>query len=423
MYNVTTLDNGLRIVTSAMPQTLSVSLSIFVGAGSRYEPPETAGVSHFVEHMCFKGTLKRPTSKEISEAIEGIGGVLNGGTDRELTVYWAKVAKAHFSLAVDVLVDMLRHSKFEAADVDKERQVVLDEINTILDSPQQRADLLIDEVMWPGQALGRDVAGTRETVSALTREAVLGYIARQYVPNNMVVSVAGDVNHGQVVEMLASAFADWPRGDPAAWLPARDEQESPRAQVELRKTEQAYINLAARGYSLIHADRFALDLLSVVLGEGMSSRLFLEMREKRGLAYEIHSYVSHYLDSGALTIFAAVDPKRMKDAVVALMEEVKRLRGEDIPPQELVKVREMTKGRLVLRMEDTRSVAGWTGTQLLLLGRILTVDEVTAIVDGITAADLRRVAQAVLVPQRLNLAVVGPLRSRGNGRLASLLRL
>ncbi|MBI4297400.1 MAG: insulinase family protein [Chloroflexi bacterium] len=421
MYKVEVLDNGLRIVTAAMPHARSVSLSIFVGAGSRYEAPEIAGISHFVEHLCFKGTQRRATSKEISEAIEGVGGILNGGTDRELTVYWAKVAQPHFPVALDVLVDMLRHSKGDPEDVEKERQVILDELNMIQDSPQQRVDLLLDEVLWPGQPLGRDVAGTRETVGGMTREDMLGYMARQYAPNNIVVSVAGDIDHGRVVESLAHTFADWPRGSPVPWIPAQDSQDALRAKVEHRKTEQVYINLAARGLSLGHPDRFALDLLSVVLGEGMSSRLFLEMRERQGLAYEVHSYVSHFLDSGAFTVYAAVDPKRVQDALAAIAQELRRLKEKEVPQEELTKAQEMSKGRLLLSMEDSRSVSGWAGAQMLLRGRIMAVDEILALVDKITAADLRRVAQGLLVPPKLNLAVVGPLRR--DSRLASLLSL
>ncbi|MEE8173952.1 MAG: pitrilysin family protein, partial [Dehalococcoidia bacterium] len=287
MYHKTVLDNGLRIITSTMPHTRAVCLGIFIGAGSRYESADEAGTSHFVEHLCFKGTERRATAKEVCEEIEGVGGILNGGTDKELTVYWAKVARPHFPLALDVLSDMLLHSKFDPGEVEKERQVIIEEINMSLDSPSHRVDMLIDEVLWPDQALGRDVAGTKETVAALSQHRLLEYDAHQYLPNNTVVSVAGDIGHDEVVSSLSQAFSDWHDGAPQPWYPAEDEQNASRCQVEHRDTEQAHLCLALRGLPLLHPDRFTLDLLNVILGEGMSSRLFLEIREKRGLAYDI----------------------------------------------------------------------------------------------------------------------------------------
>lgn len=420
MYHKSVLENGLRIITSSMEHTRSVCINIFIGAGSRYERAEEAGTSHFIEHLCFKGTERRATSKEISEAIDGVGGMLNGGTDKELTIYWCKVARPHFLLALDVLVDMLRHSRFDAQDMERERQVIIEELNMTLDSPHERVNTLIDEVVWPEQPLGRDVAGSKEAVASLGREMLLGYLARQYLPNNTVVAVAGDIGHEEVVECVASAFADWERGTARPWFPAEDSQDFPRLHVEHRSVEQAHLCLALRGLSLLHPDRFYLDLLNVVLGEGMSSRLFTEIRERRGLAYDIHSYVDHFLDSGAVTIYAGVDPKRVTDTVAVILEELARLKDE-VPARELTKAKELTKGRLLLRMEDTRSVAGWMGAQELLTGQIRTVDEVSSIIDAITPQDLRRVAAQLLLTEKLNLAIVGPVN--GEDRLFRSLRL
>jgi predicted Zn-dependent peptidase len=420
MYCKTVLDNGLRIITSTMPHTRAVCLGIFIGAGSRYESADEAGTSHFVEHLCFKGTERRATAKEVCEPIEGVGGILNGGTDKELTVYWSKVARPHFSLALDVLSDMLLHSKFDPSEVEKERQVIIEEINMSLDSPSHRVDMLIDEVLWPDQALGRDVAGTKETVAALSQHRLLDYGALQYLPNNTVVSVAGDIGHDEVVSSLSQAFSDWHDGAPRPWYPAEDEQNAPRCQVEHRDTEQAHLCLALRGLPLLHPDRFTLDLLNVILGEGMSSRLFLEVREKRGLAYDIHSYVSHFLDSGSINICAGVAPRHLNTAIEAVLEEVARLK-EGIPEPELVKAKELSKGRLLLRMEDTRSVAGWLGVQEALTGRILTVDEAISMIDGVSADGLARVAQMLLVADKLNVAVVSP--HPDGEQLRALLRL
>ena len=421
MFQKTVLNNGLRIVTSAMPHTRSVCISIFIGAGSRYEQPHEAGLSHFVEHLCFKGTEKRPTAKEISETIDGVGGVLNGGTDKELTVYWVKVARPHYLVALDLLVDMLRNSKFDPVEMENERKVIIEELNMSMDSPQSRVDILIDEVMWPDQALGRDIAGNKDTVSAISRQMVLDYLPRFYIPGNTVLSVAGDISHEEVVDSVAKAFGDWTVGVAGALFPAENSQDAPRLRAESRKTEQVHLCLSVRGVSHQHPDRFILDLLNVVLGEGMSSRLFLELREKRGLAYDIHSHVTYFRDSGSLAIYAGVDPKKLDLTVEAVLSELMRLRDEPIPEAEITKAKEMGKGRLLLRMEDTRSVAGWMGGQELLNGKILTVDEVVAIVDAITASEIRRVARELFFTSKLSLALVGPARNKG--RLQKLLRL
>jgi predicted Zn-dependent peptidase len=419
MYQKTTLDNGLCLITSAMPHTRSVCISIFVGAGSRSESDPEAGLSHFIEHVSFKGTKRRATAKEISETIEGVGGILNGGTDKEMTIYWCKVARPHFPLALDLLTDMLLHSKFDPQHIERERQVIIEEINMSLDSPQHRVDMLLDELLWPDQALGRDIAGTKETVAMITRPMMFDYLARQYLPNNAVISVAGDIDHQEVVAKLGQSFGDWAGGVVSPRYATRDEQREPRLRVEQRDTEQAHLSLAVRGLSALHPDRFVLDLLNVILGEGMSSRLFLQIRERLGLAYAIHSYVSHFLDSGAVVIYAGVDPGQVDIAVSAILEELNHLK-EGIPGAELTKAKEFTKGRLVLRMEDSRSVAGWLGGQELLLRRILEVDEVLAIIDAITQDDLQRVARDLLVRDKLNLAAVGPVK--GEERLADLLR-
>ncbi|HEY8490340.1 MAG TPA: pitrilysin family protein [Dehalococcoidia bacterium] len=414
----TTLPNGLRILTAPMPQTRSVTLSIYVGAGSRYEEAPKAGLSHFVEHLCFKGTERRPTAREISEAIDSVGGVLNGGTDRELTVYYCKVARPHFDLALDVLTDMLRRPLFQPEEVEKERKVVIEELAMVADSPAQQVDILIDEILWPEQPLGRDVAGSEETVNAISRQDALDYLHRQYVPNNMVVSVAGSITHEEVVRAVDAAMGDWPAGVPLGWYAAVPANGARPLAVKYRRTEQAHLSLAARGPSSRDSDRHAADLLSVVLGEGMSSRLFQELREKRGLCYDVHSYTSHFQDTGAFTVYAGVDPKNAVSAVGAILEELARLR-DGVPEEELHKARELTKGRMLLRLEDTRNVSGWLGAHELLLGSVKTPDEAVEDLERVTTDDLRRVAGRLLGNGGLRLAVVGPFRS--DRRFAPLL--
>jgi predicted Zn-dependent peptidase len=408
LYQKVTLDNGLRLLTDAMPHTRSVSIGFFVGTGSRYETDEQAGISHFIEHVCFKGTKKRPTSADICTVIEGVGGMLNAGTDKELTIYWCKVAQPHFVSALDVLVDILVDATFEAREIERERQVIIEEINMSLDSPPQRASMLVDGLLFPGHALGRDIAGSKESVASITRDMMLDYLSRQYQPGNIVLSIAGDIDQMEVAGAVSRVVDGWTGRQSLIKYKPYQERTGQKVLIERRETEQTQLCLALPGLSLDHPDRFKLDLLNVVLGEGMSSRLFTEIRDKQGLAYSIHSYVEHFLDTGAVTVSAGVDNKNLKVAVRAILEELSRLK-ELIPETELSKAKELSKGRLWLRMEDSRSVSGWMGGQELLTGEILTVDEVVAIIDAITAEELRKLAEELLVGKKLHLSVVGPV--------------
>jgi predicted Zn-dependent peptidase len=408
LYEKITLDNGLRLVTAAMPHTRSVAIGFFIGTGSRYETDEQAGISHFIEHMCFKGTQKRPTSVAVCTVVEGVGGMLNAGTDKELTIYWCKVARPHFDSALDVMADILTGSLFDPAEIEKERQVIIEEINMSLDSPSQRVSMLIDELMWPGHPLGRDIAGSRESVGAISRDMMLDYMAGQYRPDNAVLAIAGDIRHEEMVAAVSRAVAGWKSQRPHSGFTPYQSQIARRVLIENRDTEQTQLCLALPGLSIVHPDRFKLDLLNVILGEGMSSRLFTEIRDKLGLAYSIQSYAEHFLDTGAMTISAGVDAKNLPVTIRAILAELARLK-ELTPGAELAKAKELFKGRILLRMEDSRSVSGWLGGQEILTGEILTVDEVIAIVEAITAAELRQLAEELLLPERMRLAVVGPI--------------
>ncbi|MFC2034844.1 M16 family metallopeptidase [Chloroflexota bacterium] len=408
MFQKTILDSGLRVVTTTMPHTRSITICFFTGIGSRYESEKQAGISHFIEHLFFKGTQKRVTANAISAAIEGVGGILNGGTDKEITLYWCKVAQPHFPLALDVLVDMLLHSKFDPVDIERERQVIIEEINMSKDSPSQQVNMLIDELLWSKHPLGRDIAGSKESIAAITREMILDYLKSQYLPDNTAVAIAGDIQHQEAVAAVSQAVASWTNRQPYPEYLPYVEQLNPRLQVERRDTEQAHLCLALPGLSVLHPKRFTLDLLNVVLGEGMSSRLFTEIRDKLGLAYSIHSYVDHFLDSGSMTIYAGVEPKNLPVTVKAILEELSRLK-EPIPESELFKAKELTKGRLLLRMEDSRNVAAWLGGQEILTRQILTVDQIVPIIDAITATELQEVARELLMGKHLRLAVVGPV--------------
>lgn len=415
MYNKAVLDNGLRVLTSTMPHSRSVCLAIFVGAGSCYESKEEAGISHFAEHLFFKGTQRRPTSKEISEDIEGVGGIINGGTDKEVTIFWCKVASSHFPIALDVLSDLLLNSRFDNKEIEREREVINEEINMNLDIPQQRVNMLIDELLWPEQPLGREVTGYKETVSSITREQLLNYVARRYMANNTVLSIAGNIQHEEAMAQIKPLFDKWAAGELMTGYITNDKQTEARLRIEPKDIEQAHLCLAVHGFSHSHPQRFTLDLLNTVLGGGMSSRLFMEIREHKGLAYDIHSYTEHFLDSGSFGIYAGVDPEKVEIALAAILEEVSKIKQE-ITTGELTRAKELSKGRLYLRFEDSQNVALWYGGQEILTRQILDIDDVISIVDAITIGELKEVAGEILTDSGLNLAVTGPIKEEESHR-------
>ena len=420
MYQKETLNNGLRLFTAKMPHTRSVSICIFVGVGSRYETGEWAGVSHFIEHMCFKGTPGRPSPKEISAAIEGVGGVVNAGTDKELTVYWCKVARPHFPLALDVLVDMLRNSRFDPEDIERERQVIIEEINLSKDAPQHQVGMLIDELLWPNHPLGRDIAGSKESVAGISRDMMLEFLSGQYLPADTVVAVAGDIQHEEVVDLMSQSLGMWTSKPARVGFLPYQEQPNPWLQIISRNTEQTHLCLALPGLPILHPERFSLDLLNTVLGEGMSSRLFLEIRDRLGLAYGIHSYVEHFNDSGSVIVYAGVEHENLAVTVKAILEQLALLK-EPVSEPEVMKAKELSKGRLLLRMEDSRSVAGWAGAQEVLTGRVLSVEQVVSTIDAITSEQIAQVAQQLFTDDKLRLAVVGPVTA--GEHLEELLKL
>ena len=408
MYQRSVLPNQLRVLTAAMPHSPSVSVTVSVGAGSRYEPAELAGLSHFLEHLPFKGTANWPTARQVSEAVEGVGGVMNASTDREITVFWCKVARLHFPQALAVLLDLLRHPLLDPAEMEKEREVIQEELRMTYDYPSDRAGLLIDEILWPEQAMGRDVGGTPESVNNITLAAVRDYMERQYNPANTVIAVAGKVEHNEVVDLIGQATADWQPTAALDWEPVMAANgDGPLARVERKRCDQSHVCLGLPGVSLTDPDRYPLLLLNGILGDGMSSRLFLNLRENQGLAYDVASSLSHFRDCGSLVIYCGVEPKKTRDAVAAAVQELAGMR-DPAPEAELHKAKEYAKGRLLLRMEDTRAVAAWLGAQELLLGEVATVADTAARIDAVTAADVTRAAARLLDPAQLRLAVVGP---------------
>ena len=408
MYRRTVLDNGLRVLTAEMPHTRSVAMFVAVGAGSRYEPAELAGLSHFLEHLPFKGTRRWPTALAISEAVEGVGGMMNAATDREMTSFWCKVASVHSDRALPVIIDLVRHPLLDPAEMEKEREVILDELRMTNDYPGEVCGLLIDRALWPEQAMGRDVGGTADSVAAISLDAVRQYMERQYRPNNTVIGIAGAVSHDDAVRFVAGATDDWQPACPLQWEPASPPPaNAPAVLLDCRATEETSICLGLPAFALDDPDRYAATVLNGVLGDGMSSRLFQSLRETRGLTYDVHSAISSYRDCGALVVSCGTEPARAAEAVAATRQELFALL-QLAPDAEVHKAREYIKGRLLMRMEDSRAVASWLASQELLMDEITTPDATAARIDAVTPADVRRAAERLLPNSRFRLAIVGP---------------
>lgn len=408
MYSRATLPNGIRILTSRMSYVRSVSIAYFFGVGSRYERAELAGVSHLIEHMLFKGSQRFPTAQTISETIEGVGGILDAATDKELTVYSSKIASRHFDLAMELLSDMVRHPLMDSAELEKERRVIIEELSMYRDSPSEWVSVLGDETMWPDLPLGREVAGTRETVSHISREAMESYRVSHYVPGNLVIAVAGDVEHEQVVRSVEQLLGGWQPKPAPLWTPCSPPQEAARVRLEQRKTEQTNFCLYTPGLSHKDPDYYALALLNAILGDGMASRLFLEVRERQGLAYDVSTSPVSFHDTGAFVIYAGVEPLRTIPALKAILRELDLMRREGVPEAELSRAKEYTKGRMALRLEDTHSVASWLGGQEALLDEVRELDEALERVDAVSRDDIQRLAQSLFTEDSLRLAVIGP---------------
>jgi predicted Zn-dependent peptidase len=406
-FEKTELGNGLRVVTADMPGAKSVACFIMLAAGSRYETRVSNGIAHFAEHMFFKGTERRPTARDIAGEIDSIGGEFNAFTGKEYTGYYVKCAAEHRDTALDVLVDMLRHSKFDPEEIDREKGVIIEEMNMYFDTPRDYVDGVYDALLYGDQPLGWDIIGTKETVRGATRETFTDYLERWYRAPRMVAGIAGAVGD-DVVPRLEDLLGDVPDGAAGAPLPVEWEQKAPRVKVHTKASDQAHLRLGVHSYPIDHPDRYTLSLLVTVLGGGMSSRLFTEVRERRGLAYYIFGHNMGYTDAGTLFAQGGVDINRIDDAVTTIVGEFGRIAREPVAPDELEKGRNFAKGRLVLSLEDPKGNILFGLRSEVLEGKIREPDEVLAALDAVTREDVQRVAQDIIREDRLNLALIGP---------------
>ena len=401
------LRGGAKLVTSPMPERQSASLVMMFAGGSRDEDERLAGASHFIEHLNFKGTERRPTSKEIAVAIESIGGFINASTDKELTAYWARVPAEHLDLGVDVLFDIVSNSKLTPADIERERMVILEELKMYQDQPQDHVQNLFEEIIWPAHPLGRDIAGTERSVASLTRDDILEFANAHYRLPNLVMGAAGALDEDELLRAVTPRLTLPDDLDGAAAAEAPGALGGPNLLLRRQRTEQAHVCFGVRALSYLHPDRYALDLMNTVLGEGMSSRLFLNIREKLGLAYDVHSFTQKHRDTGYLGVYLGVDPSRAVRAVEAALAELRAMAASDLADDELDRAKEFTKGRLRLELETTNGVAFWLTYQQLVMGEIRTIEDELAMVDAVTAADVRRVAGDILSGP-MQMAVIGP---------------
>lgn len=407
-WDISTLENGLRVVTTPVPGSQSVSVNLFVGAGSRGENERTKGVAHFLEHMVFKGTPRRPNAILVAEAIEGAGGVLNAYTSKEMTCYWNHVPFDELETAMDVLADMLTNSILDPDEIDRERTVVQQEIRRTQDQPSSYVGELLGRGFYGDNQMGWSTAGTEETVGAMHKQDFEDWINVWYGAPNMVLSVAGNTTHAQVMELAEKHLSGGSRTAPPPMPAINGDLPAEHVVGDVRQISQANVALAMPALARKDPDRFTLMIMNTVLGRGMSSRLFKEVRERRGLAYSVGSSVSRHSDSGMLAVSAGVSPENLREAVSVVLQELEKLKDEPVGADELKKARDYTVGSFRLSLESTMSLGQRSGESLLTMGEIEPVDSVVEKLRAVTADDVQRVAKRVLKREKATVAVVGP---------------
>ncbi len=412
MFERTALSDGPRVISARMPGMRSLSAAVYVMVGSRGETRAKSGLAHFMEHITFKGTEALPTTREVSDAIEGVGGSSNAATDRETTVYWTRLPIREAELGVRVLSELTLHPKLRGEDIAHEREIIIDEIRSYRDEPAQYIYNVWDEAYFGDTPLGWEIAGDETSVRALTDDDIRGFWRASYRPSNMVVALAGDISHRDAVELVERHFG---RGNGVAqgYLPAPSGPLE-RMRLEHRHTAQAHVVVGVPGLPRDHEDQWTLDLLNTVLGDGTSSRLFMKIREEEGLAYDVHSFQTDYADTGILQVYMGVDADDVVPAMRGVLAELSRLRDEPVPAAELERARNFTLGRLELRLEESRSMASFLGSQEALHDRVMTMDEVMEALRAVTAEDIQAVAGRLFRDDALCGAVIGPNLESGS---------
>lgn len=410
-WTITTLPNGLRVVVTPIPTAQSAAVSLWVGVGSRDETPKTNGLSHYIEHMLFKGTGRRKTAAQISEAIEGAGGGLNAFTTKEVTCYWNNLPYERVDTGLDVLADMVQHSVMDPAEVERERTVVQQELRRAKDSPGNWVTELISDATYGDQPIGWPIGGTLDTVGTMQRDDFFAHMGVYYYPQNAVLSVAGNVDAGRVIDLAAQHFSGWTPGGPVERHAAKAERPAEYIRIDERAIEQCNLMLSVFGIGRSDPDRYALDIMNTALGRGMSSRLFTEVRERRGLAYSVGSGSSRYRDIGSVSVSAGVTREHQEEALQVIVAELTRIATERMGDEELTRTKDYAAGSFRLGLETPMSFAQRFGGQLLQDGEIEPPDVTVARLRAVTAEDVQRVAARLFANPKFSLAVVGPSAS------------
>lgn len=406
MYRKSVLSNGVRVISESMPGFRSASIGIWADVGSAVEQPQLRGVSHMVEHMLFKGTERR-TAREIAEEMDGVGGNLNAFTDKEATCYYAKVMDVHLPLAIDVLSDMFLNSRFDPPELAKEQKVVLEEIKMYDDSPDELIHDLFIQTMWRGSNLGSPTIGFADTVTKLTQDDLRQHMARHYAPNSVVVAAAGNVDHDALVDMLERVLQPF-KGTCDLPVP-ENPAPTPASLFRQKDSEQAYVVMGTTGLTVRDERRYVLSVLDTILGGGMSSRLFQEIREKRGLVYTVYSFQAAYRGAGLFAVYAGTSPQTVGECVSVIGDQFVEMRRMSVGDAELRLAKEHIKGSLSLSLESTSGRMIRLGRSEFSLGRDLPIEEIEAKVEAVTAKEIQDLAQELLHEENLGLCVLGPV--------------
>lgn len=421
MYTKQILKNGLTILQVRRPERKSVLVDIFVKTGSRHESARVNGISHFLEHVFFKGSKKYPTAQELSHALDAIGAEYNANTGKEHTQFYIKAAKKHFGFIFETLTDMLQNPVFAEEEIEREKGVIIEEINMYEDTPMRHVEDLLEEAVWPDQPLGRNIAGTREVIRKISRADIADYVQTFYQPKNMIMAVTGAYSEQELEKYIRKYWAKVPSRRFPKWEPAYHRQKLPVLKMEHKKTEQYHLALGFRSYDFNHKYFVAQMILATILGGGMSSRLFSEIRERRGLAYYVRATPTNYQDTGLFVVQAGVRLEAFVPAVETIMAELRKIKNEIVPERELVKAKEYLKGTLTLSLEDSESLLGWYLEQIAFRKKILEPEDSFALIDAVSADLVRTVARDIFQSRKLNMTTIGP--AKGRPALAKLLRI
>ncbi len=410
MFKKVILKSGLTVITAPQKDTQTTTVLVLAKTGSKYESKDISGISHFLEHMMFKGTSTRKTAKAVIEPLDAIGGINNAFTGDEITGYWAKVDFRYLDFAIDWVSDIYLNSTIPAKEVEKERGAIKEEFNMYLDSPMRYIPEIWKAVLYGDQPAGRDIIGTKKTIATITRKQIFDYMKSQYVASNTIVCVAGKINEEEVVLKIEKAFKNIPKGEAKNKDPVILKQKEPKVLLYKKSTDQAQVALGFTGYGILHKDRIILEVLSNLLGGPMSSRMFTEVREKQGLAYDVRTYNDADTDTGSFVTFSGLDNKKVYQGISSMLKEYEKLTFKKVSEKELQKAKNYLKGKTLISLENSNAKAQFYAIQEALKGKVEKLDDLFKQIDAVTVEDIRRVAKDVFISSRLNLAIIGPFK-------------